>query len=177
MRVPDRGAVAGGEDVRIGGGKVFVDRDAVLDCEAGGLGEAGLRDHADGDDHGLGGKRPAVGEAERAVLGRDHLDAEIHLDAFGAVARDEGVGKLRQHRPAEGTRGGLEDGDRIAAGAKRRGELEADQAGADDHDGFGPSPSARRRRASATVRKVAAVLPWSAGRVRGRAPVASRSRS
>ena len=118
---------------------VLVDEDAVVDVEAGVLGELDIGEHADADDDEVGGD---------AVAGRglDGDDAAALPDDRGrpAVLRRMSVPQPRWRsrkwseisgattRPISRS-ARLEHGHRLAEVARGRGDLEADEAAADDH--------------------------------------------
>ena len=62
------------------------------------------------------------------------MHAAADVDAVGGVDRGRGPAHLGAEAADERRRQPLEHGHRAAAGAGRRGDLEADEPGADDHD-------------------------------------------
>ena len=85
------GSVAGGVDVLGAGPHRGVDDDAVVDLEAGGLGEAGARDDADPDDGQVGLDLGAVLEPDRNAVLAGVTAVERAVDDLDAVV-GQGVG-------------------------------------------------------------------------------------
>ena len=144
-------AIADRRHRRVGGGEQRVDDDAVVAGEPGGARERVLGQHADADDDEVGGHAFAVGEHDRggcAVRALDRVDADAEAEARAErlVRVEEEVRSRRRHGAAE--RAGDLDHRHFAAERERsRGDLEADEAGADDDDApAGTEPLADRRR-------------------------------
>ena len=105
--------------------------------------------------------------------------AEVEADTLGDVAGLDRLGNLGRHAAREEARQGLDDGDFGAELADGGGELETDEAAADDcevparaeggADATGVLQRAKHHRRGA--------VGAGSGRARGRAPVASSRRS
>jgi hypothetical protein len=136
VRVGPPGDVAGGEDARRARRQAGIDSHAALDREAGGAGQRDRRLDADTDEHRVGRQFAAVGQAhdERvtARLDRGRGDAHAHVDAFCAVQCQHARADRFGHGPAEQARRPFDDGDRAVARTRRRRDLQADEAAADD---------------------------------------------
>ena len=124
--------------VLVGGAEPTVGPDAVVDDQAGGLGELGDGLDPDPDDEQVDVERAAVAEGHRRAVtaGGDggHLDAGAEVDAVLAVEVGEDLGDLRTEDAQEGELERLEDGHRGAVLPGGGRDLEPDPAAADDAD-------------------------------------------
>ena len=145
-RVVGAGDVPGGEDRWVGGAQVLVDHDPVVDVQAAGHGDVGVRSGAHADDDKVGvdlgpgfqddGARRGIGGSQDAVdlLFESEIDpvlqVQVSEDLRDAVAEHACEGKGRAfdhcHFEAPNTCGG--------------GDLEADPAATDHGDGVGRVP-------------------------------------
>src|SRR5918992_3768757 len=140
QRVLGVGDVAGGEHA-VGRPQPLVDQDAVVDREAGPLGQVGVGPDPDPDDHNVGGQPGAVSQHHRldtvaalqplgpgpgpdvhAPVAQEGLEELAHLGTDGP--RPEGVGQLQDGHPGVHLGG---------AG----GHLGADEAATEDDHGLG----------------------------------------
>ena len=117
---------------------MLVDEDAVADIEAGILGQFEIGKHADADDDEVGRDRRAGQGLDRddaAPLPDDAADGGVEADvgAPAAVKIEEMIGDRRGDDAAHQPRSRLEHGNSLAEVARRGGDLEADEAAADDH--------------------------------------------
>src|SRR5262245_35544127 len=129
------GAVAGGEDFRVGRAALLVHDDAVVDDEPRVTRERDVRLEADADHYRVGFHRAAVRESYReraAVFDRFHADSEADPDAFALVARAEECRDSRRYGACAETVERFNDHHRRAAFARGRSDLEPDPAAADD---------------------------------------------
>ena len=108
-------AIARGHDVLVTGASEVVDHDAVVDDQARGSGELGVRLNADADNDEVGGNRFATGQdyfADFAVA-RQSLDPRARLDVDARLPVDpvEERRYLRGGHPFEDALRRLEHGD------------------------------------------------------------------
>ena len=134
-----KGADVGrGEDIRVRGREGGGDHDAAVDRKAGGLGQAGARDRADADHHGVGFDAPAVVQGDReAIATRRDLawsGAQQNLDSGGGVTRLQERRERGRHGPAQEPRRQLDHHRPAAQRDGAGGDLEPDEAAADDRD-------------------------------------------
>ena len=120
-------------------------------------GELDVGFHADRDHHDRRRPRTPVGGAYDGlvpfVLDRRHEHAGVQVGALALVQLDVQLTELGREQPRQRQRGGLQQRDLAAEAAGARGDLGADQPGADD-DQVAAGASARpggggRRRARA----------------------------
>lgn len=128
--------ITSGKNVGICGRERGIDHDAAIDRKAGGPCERAARHGTDADQHRIGLDDVAVrqGEREAVACQRDLLQpgVEQDFDPRGGVTRVQKRRNRRRHHPAQEARRQL-DHDRPAAhGGRARGDLEADEAAADD---------------------------------------------
>jgi hypothetical protein len=97
------------------------------------LGQPGVRAYADRDQHGVRVERGPVGQHYPVVAQVFDLRAEPELDAVRAMQIREHLCQPAAQDALQGERGGLQHSDRGAAFAGGGGDLQADPAGADDH--------------------------------------------
>ena len=138
--------------------------------------ERGLRRRADADDDRIGLEAPPDRDARRPSAAQSpHADAgHEDLDALAAVAlRDEG-GDPAASRAADARRG-LDHGDLAAAHARAGGELQPDEAAADDRDARAGTETFAQGERVFEGAQLSAVLGAGSVQRRGRAPVASTS--
>ena len=155
-----------------------VDDDAVVAGEPRRAREPVLGEHADADDDEVGGRAFAVGKDDcggGAVRALDRVDADAEAEARAErlVRVEEEVRGRRRHGAAE--RAGDLDHRHLAADRERGGgDLEADEAGADDDDApAGTEPLADRRRVGDVAQSQHAV-EIGAGNGEGARPRAGR---
>ena len=102
QRIASVGDVPGGPHVRIGGSQPFVDEDAVVDDQAGLLGQAGIRDGADPYQHDICRQylavHPDAGDHAVATLEPVDADPGAQIDPVVDVQPREVLGdRLPEH--------------------------------------------------------------------------------
>lgn len=129
--------VAHGVDLRVARAVLLVNDDAAAlpHLEAGGLGERGVWSDADGSDDDVRRQLLARGEGHPLRPDLGDLAAEPQVDAGRAQRVMDDRGHLRVERRHDLV-GGLDDGDAEAAVEEVLGDLEADEAAADDDRGL-----------------------------------------
>ena len=137
-RVEGVGDVAGGEDVRVARTQARVDEDAVVDGQAGGLSQVGVRDHAHRhqDDIGRNDRVIRQSDAGRSSILRGDLGdrcPQAHFHVMLAVEPGEHLGDLRPEHSQQRQVGRLDDSDIESGLACGGGDFHADPAGSDDN--------------------------------------------
>ncbi len=150
-------AIADRDDLGRAGRHRRIDGDAVVDGDAGRLGELDIGDDADADQDEIGGDpvaRGGVDGDDAAVLAEDAADrrAEADIGAPATMKVEEMARDFRRDDPAHQAVGGFEHGDGLAEEPRRRRHFEADEAAADHHDIVCRSSRWRRVRAWAASR-------------------------
>ena len=150
QRMRDAGHVAGRVDVRIAGAQARVDGDTVVEDQTRRLGELHHRRDPDADHGQVGRQLGAVVEDHRAqpAAGAAELPyprAETERHPVRAVQVGEDLGHLVAEHPAQRRAVHLHDGHLGAVAARRGRGLQADPAGADDHDASGVAESGQER--------------------------------
>src|SRR5699024_5388910 len=89
-RVRHVGNVAGDDGCAVGGNRVLVDDDAIVDVESQHLGQLGVRDDSDTNQHDLGGEFFTVVESDSfdvaVVIGQDFFNAGFQPNVESALA-------------------------------------------------------------------------------------------
>ena len=169
------GDVAGGVDARHRGAQRGVADDAVAERQRAALEPAGDRRHADADDDHVGRDDGAV--AERHAVGAHVGDGDVaaQVDPLFDVDPGGGHAELGAEAAHERGRQAFEHRHRTPERARRRRDLETDEAGADDDDAGRPVgeavPQARARRRACAARGPRPAAPATAsGSTRWRRP-------
>ena len=135
-------AIADREEAGNTGLHEVVDQNAVVDGRAGGFSQCDIGRDADADDGDVGRDAVAGSGFDRhhlAALPDDAADrgAKAHVAAPAAMQRQEVVRDLRRDDAAHQPVGGFQHRHRLAGEARGAGDLQPDEAAADDHDVVG----------------------------------------
>ena len=151
VRIGPARDVAGGEDAGRAGLEVLVDGDAAVDREAGLSRPASIagRTPTPRTTKSASSVVPSLSVTVRPSTRRDRL-AQVEHDAVRLVELPDEAADLRPHDALQRRAVGRDDVDLDAARAQRRGDLQADEAGADDDH------ARRRCRAWATIARLSA---------------------
>ena len=140
--------------------ELFIDGDAVVDRQPGRFGQVGHRHRADADDDEIGVDRLAVRRAGSRALSPPVVDRlrsdwpQTSSTPSASMAPLDDRGDLGRHAAHQDARLRLDDGDLRAALAGAGGELQPDEAAADDRErGARRLRCARMASASAKVRR------------------------
>src|SRR5690625_4837617 len=142
-RIGHVGDVAGDDGCAVGGNRVLVDDDAIVDVESQHLGQLGVRDDPDTNQHDLGGEFFTAIESDSfdvaVVVGQDFFNAgfQPNVESALAVGFQEVVTGFITDRATDEFGPVVEHGHVLAELMQGRGSFEPDEPATDDHDVFG----------------------------------------
>src|SRR5262249_51702764 len=134
VRVGPAGNVAGRENVARAGLEELVDYDPVVDGQPGTFAKLGAGAHADAGDDEVSFDRTAALEDDALAVDCRGAVLEVEDDAMFLMPRADEVGELGAHDPLQRPPAGSNHMDLEIAVTERRGNLEPDEARAQDHD-------------------------------------------